>query len=53
VPQAVSLSPTERIQRRLVWQKEAAMPVEQCIPIIPSANLEKSLRCGLMASDSR
>jgi hypothetical protein len=44
VPQAVSLSPTERIQRRLVWQKEAAMPVEQCIPIIPSANLEKSLR---------
>jgi hypothetical protein len=28
----------------LVWRKEAVMPVESCIPIIPSANLEKSLR---------
>jgi hypothetical protein len=29
------------------------MPAESCIPIIPSANLEKSLLCGLMVSDSR
>jgi hypothetical protein len=28
----------------LGWRKEAVMPVESCIPIIPSANLEKSLR---------
>jgi hypothetical protein len=28
----------------LIWRKEAAMPAESCIPIIPSANLEKSLR---------
>jgi uncharacterized glyoxalase superfamily protein PhnB len=27
-----------------VWRKETVMPVESCIPIIPSANLEKSLR---------
>jgi hypothetical protein len=27
-----------------VLGKEAGMPVESCIPIIPSANLEKSLR---------
>ena len=29
---------------RASWQKESGMPVESCIPIIPSANLEKSLR---------
>jgi hypothetical protein len=28
----------------LVWRKEAVMPVESCIPIIPSANLKKSMR---------
>ena len=28
----------------IVSQKEAVMPVESCIPVIPSANLEKSLR---------
>jgi len=27
----------------LVWRKEAVMPAESCIPIIPSAILEKSL----------
>jgi uncharacterized glyoxalase superfamily protein PhnB len=28
----------------LVWRKEVVMPVKFCIPVIPSANLEKSLR---------
>jgi hypothetical protein len=32
------------LSRVLVRRKEAVMPVESCIPIIPSANLEKSLR---------
>jgi hypothetical protein len=44
---------TERISRMnylhalsgaLVWRKGAVMPVESCIPVIPSANLQKSLR---------
>jgi uncharacterized glyoxalase superfamily protein PhnB len=29
---------------RVVWRKGIDMPVEACIPIIPSADLEKSLR---------
>jgi catechol 2,3-dioxygenase-like lactoylglutathione lyase family enzyme len=31
-------------QKRIARKKEIRMPVESCVPIIPSADLEKSLR---------
>jgi hypothetical protein len=41
---------TNALSGVLVWRKEAVMPVESCIPIIPSANLEKSLRLWVEAT---